>query len=66
MKNCLQCKHMRADYDGGYSEYTPGDGATLWCSENHWRLNNHNIEVKALRDNTELANTCADFEEEKS
>lgn len=67
MKTCLECKHWRWDSgERGYSEYTPGCHAAMFCNKNRWRLNMFDDERGDVRDKLRTAETCGLFEQEEA
>lgn len=60
-KLCVVCKHICIDDDPGYSELTPGDGATISCLKGKWQMYN-NEGTKVFRKNILQAGDCLDFE----
>ena len=35
---CLCCKLLEEDFDGGYSEMTPGEGFVFTCKKKHFYM----------------------------
>ncbi len=62
MKLCVTCKHICIDDDPGYSEWTPGNGATISCIKGKWMMRNEDG-TEVFRDNIVKAEECLDFED---
>jgi hypothetical protein len=63
IKGCHNCKHFYTDYEGDYSELTPGSGAEIRCWKNHYYLENSDlVNLTAVRRALRLGETCDDFE----
>lgn len=61
-KTCLDCEHCYVSPgDPGYSEYTPGFDADMYCGKSHWKYDAYNDGRKELRDKFYMALTCPDF-----
>lgn len=60
---CLCCTELSSEYDGGYSEQTPGDGMVLTCKRGHFHNTGGNWEfdTKSLHVDLRLAENCKDF-----
>jgi len=65
MKTCISCKHWYFDSGSpAYSEYTPGDAASLGCYQNHWGdnpLNNLSCDTNEFRKLMNKAIKCKDY-----
>ena len=62
MATCLCCYHFNAyDASPGYSEYTPGSPASIYCGRDHFEFDEYDAAAffKRLHD---LGATCPDFE----
>jgi hypothetical protein len=59
---CVLCREFRF-YNGdyGYSEYTPGNEAEMYCAKRHWRVDLFETTQKEYRDMMLLSKTCEDF-----
>lgn len=63
MKRCIACNKAYLWYEGDYSEMTPGAGAELRCTENHFRFCNEDFSEKnVLKFLWESGGNCLDFE----
>ena len=63
-KICWACKYIF--FDGGspgYSEYTPGYGASIICTKNKWDISYLEDEtLETFRDKLTMAKSCELFE----
>lgn len=68
---CYDCKYMELWYEGGWSEWTPGEGFVCRCSayrdghyKSHWRIDDiHDMSKGKLRECLQMAEKCPDFKE---
>lgn len=61
MKLCFRCKHIDVDYDGPWSDVTPGSGFSMKCRKDHFSLGQE-MELKEYREAMEKGLDCEDFE----
>lgn len=62
--SCLACQYIVLDFDGGYSEWTPGSGLVFYCMQGYFNIGN-DIESNTLRDLHIKGQTCPDFEKQE-
>lgn len=64
---CVLCKHLCwMEGEAGYSEYTPGCDAAMYCSKKHWNGGDFNsMTLKEYRSYMLTAETCKDYQEEE-
>lgn len=59
---CLDCEHFAfRSAEPGYSEYTPGMDAELYCCRGVWQYDAYNETLASLRTKLYTARTCAKF-----
>lgn len=60
---CVNCQHWHVDYEGDYSDTTPGDGFTMWCDRKHYHIYGSGIESdEHFRSLILKAEKCEDFD----
>ncbi len=60
---CVFCKHFYFDMGcPGYSEATPGYGATISCNKNYWEMDNYGS-LEEYREHIIAAKKCKDYEQ---
>lgn len=60
-QTCWSCQHFRVEYEGDWSDVTPGEGFTLMCYKNHYDYHNR-ITQEEFAAAMERGFTCPDFE----
>lgn len=61
---CWSCKHFHFQGgDAGYSEYTPGYSASMYCGKNEWHFDFDNASQADLEKTLKTAETCPRFEQ---
>lgn len=58
---CIYCKHFDIDYEGAYSDVTPGSGFQAGCKEGVWWQNGDNLSPEGHRRCLEYGLTCEKF-----
>lgn len=64
-RRCSDCTYCSLDYEGDYSDLTPGEGATLECIKGKWKLVNYQFSRKELQEKMRTAIECPDYAIEK-
>jgi hypothetical protein len=60
---CLFCRnYVFFTGDRGYSEYTPGYDATMYCSAGKWEMESYEDTTESLRSKFLMAASCPSFE----
>jgi hypothetical protein len=60
---CIFCRHYKFfPGDLGYSEYTPGYDATMYCGEGKWEMESYEDTTESLRSKLLKAVNCPSFE----
>ena len=63
-KTCILCKHFEfRSGSPGYSEYTPGWNASMYCRKNRIDIDIEEITEDQFRATLMKAETCPDFED---
>lgn len=59
---CYECEYFHLDlgYED-YSEYTPGESASVGCDKNHWEFTEDDG-PRTFHEKIRLAQSCRDFE----
>jgi hypothetical protein len=61
-KTCFDCAHMGyASGSPGYSEYTPGYAAEMYCTKSHWQYDAFNDFKHTVKAKLYMAEECRDF-----
>jgi len=58
---CIYCKHFNVEYEGDYSDVTPGAGFTMSCRDGKYSINNED-NVKSFRETLETGLKCDKYE----
>ena len=60
---CWSCKYFNFDNGSpGYSEWTPGWSAKMWCSEGIWEFDFEVDDAGELQPSLQKAENCEEFE----
>lgn len=59
---CVLCKHWHCDYQGDYSELTPGRGFAMRCDKEHYYVTGYDLDDEdEFRSYILKARECPDF-----
>lgn len=62
---CLDCRHFAVrTREPDYSDYTPGEGFTMFCQLHHWMSDEWEDGTDAVRSHLRSARTCPQFQEQ--
>jgi hypothetical protein len=61
-KLCIYCKHWGVDFEGDWSEVTPGSGFTTRCQKGKWIVFGNDMTEKEFRQRLEIGLSCDLFE----
>lgn len=60
---CFCCVFFNADYEGDWSDMTPGSGVSVACQKGHFRLGEYDLgETPSYHAKLLQAQTCEDFD----
>jgi hypothetical protein len=62
MATCLCCTHLMVEYEGDYSELTPGQGFFMTCCKGHFYVSGQYDNKREYHENLLKAQGCPDFE----
>jgi hypothetical protein len=48
-RTCIECRWFDIDYEGDYSELTPGEGASITCLKFKWGMRNSDFNKDGTR-----------------